>query len=208
MRCYSLLVLLFFVLLAPILSAEALSAEIQEPEEKAKTPFDHLEWRNIGPVNMTGRVTDVEGVPGDPNVVWVGAASGGVWKSTNGGHSFKPVFDDQDIASIGDDSVSFGNGVYRTTDGGETWTHVGLADTRHISRIVVSPSDPNKVWVGAVGHIFGPHEERGVFRTEDGGVSWEMVLYLADRHGVSAEADGAYRGQDRPLESGGGLCHR
>lgn len=208
MRCYpwTSLALLLTVFLAPILSAEILSAEIREPEETPKTPFDHLEWRNIGPVNMTGRVTDVEGVPGDPNVIWVGAASGGVWKSTNGGHSFKPVFDDQDIASIGDlalapsnpdvvyvgtgeantrNSVSYGNGVYRTTDGGETWTHLGLEGTRHISRIVVSPSDPNKVWVGAVGHIFGPHEERGVFRTEDGGATWEKVLYLDERHGAS-----------------------
>jgi photosystem II stability/assembly factor-like uncharacterized protein len=174
--------------------------------EKEETPFDHLEWRNIGPVNMSGRVADVEGIPGNPNVLYVGSASGGVWKTVDGGLTFKPLFDEQPIASIGDlalapsnpdviyvgsgeanarNSVSFGNGVYKSTDGGQSWTHVGLEDTRHISRVVVSPLDPDVVFVGAMGSFWGPNEERGVFRSTDGGATWEKVLYLDDKHGVS-----------------------
>ena len=174
--------------------------------DEEATPYDHLEWRNVGPVNMSGRVADVEGIPGDPNILYVGAASGGVWKTIDGGLSFEPIFDDQPIASIGDlalapsnrdviyvgtgeanvrNSVSFGNGVYKSTDGGQSWKHMGLDDTRHISRIVVHPTNPDIVYVGALGHIFGPNEDRGVFRSTDGGASWEKVLYLDDRHGVS-----------------------
>ncbi len=176
-------------------------------EEAGKDdPFAHLEWRNVGPVNMSGRVADVESVPGDPRTVYVGAASGGIWKSTDGGLTFQPIFDDQPIASIGDlalapsnpeviyagsgegnvrNSVSFGNGVYKSTDGGASWTHVGLEDTRHISRVVVHPTNPDVVYVAAIGHIYGPNEERGVFRTTDGGKSWEKVLYTDDRHGAA-----------------------
>lgn len=174
--------------------------------EEADDPFAHLEYRNIGPVNMSGRVADVEGVAGDPNVVYVGAASGGVWKTVNGGLTFEPIFDDQPIASIGDigvapsnpavlyvgsgeanarNSVSFGNGVYKSTDGGQSWKHLGLERTRHISRVVVDPTDPDTVFVAAMGSFFGPNEERGVFRSRDGGASWEKVLYLDDRHGAS-----------------------
>ncbi|MGB5658899.1 MAG: glycosyl hydrolase, partial [Thermoanaerobaculia bacterium] len=143
---------------------------------------------------------------GDPNILYVGAASGGVWKTIDGGLSFEPIFDDQPIASIGDlalapsnpdviyvgtgeanvrNSVSYGNGIYKSTDGGASWKHMGLDDTRHISRIVVHPTDPDIVYVGALGHIFGPNEERGVFRSTDGGASWEKVLFVDDRHGVS-----------------------
>jgi photosystem II stability/assembly factor-like uncharacterized protein len=184
------------------LSGAALAAA----EDKEPTPFDQLEWRNIGPINMSGRVADVEGIAGDPNVVWVGSASGGVWKTVNGGLTFEPVFDDQPIASIGDlaaaptnpdvvyvgsgeanarNSVSFGNGVYKTTDGGRSWRHLGLEGTHHISRVIVSPQDENVVFVAAMGSFFGPGEERGVFRTTDGGKSWQKVLYLDEEHGAS-----------------------
>jgi photosystem II stability/assembly factor-like uncharacterized protein len=183
-----------------------LATQASAAEEKPPTPFDHLEFRAIGPVNMSGRVADVEGIPGNPNVVYVGAASGGVWKTTNGGLTFAPIFDDQPIASIGDigisrsnpdviyvgsgeanarNSVSFGNGVYKTTDGGQSWTHVGLDDTRHIPRVLVSPNDPDRVYVAAMGHFSGPNAERGVFRSTDGGESWEKVLYVDDQHGAS-----------------------
>ena len=170
------------------------------------TPFDHLKWRSIGPVNMSGRVADVEGIPGNPNVVYVGAASGGIWKTTNGGLTFEPIFDDQPIASIGDlalaptnpdviyvgsgeanarNSVSFGNGVYKSTDGGQSWVHQGLEATRHISRVLVSSLDADVAFVGAMGSFWGANEMRGVFRTRDGGATWEKVLYVDDRHGVS-----------------------
>ncbi len=189
-------------LLALALPAFPLAAVDSESEG----PLADLEYRNVGPVNMSGRVADVEGIPGDPRVVYVGSASGGVWKTDDGGLTFRPIFDDQPIASIGDlalapsnpaviyvgsgesnarNSVSFGNGVYKSTDAGDTWRHVGLEDTRHISRILVSPDDPDVAFVGAMGHFFGPNEERGVFRTEDGGETWEKVLYLDDVHGVS-----------------------
>ena len=176
------------------------------PGEEQAHPLDGLDFRNIGPVNMSGRVADVEGIPGEIRTLYVGSASGGVWKTENGGVTFRPIFDDQPVASIGDmalapsnpeviyvgtgegnprNSVSFGRGVYKSMDGGETWTHLGLEQTRYITRIAVHPRDPDTAWVGALGSIFGPGEERGVFKTTDGGKSWRKVLYLDDRHGVS-----------------------
>ena len=170
------------------------------------TLFQNLEWRNIGPANMCGRIADIEGVPGNPKVAYVGSASGGVWKTANGGITWKPIFENQPVASIGDialepdnpdviyvgtgesnvrNSVSFGNGVYKSTDGGETWSYLGLEDTRHISRIIVHPRDPNIIYVGALGHAFGSNKERGVFMTIDGGKSWKKVLHTDEHHGVS-----------------------
>lgn len=168
--------------------------------------FKHLDWRNIGPANMMGRVTDIEGVPGNPDVVFVGTASGGLWKTANGGTTWTPVFDKQPVASIGDlalepgnpeviyagtgesnvrNSVSFGNGVYKSTDGGKSWVHLGLEDTRHIARIVINPKDPKIVFVGALGHAFGSNRQRGVFRSPDGGKTWSKVLFSDDQHGVA-----------------------
>ncbi len=168
--------------------------------------FRSLSWRSIGPANMMGRTTDIEGVPGNPNIVYVGTASGGIWKTTNGGATWIPIFDGQPVSSIGDlalepgnpeviyagsgesnvrNSVSFGNGVYKSTDGGRTWRHLGLEDTRHISRIVINPRNPDIVYVGALGHAFGPNRERGVFMSTNGGMTWDKVLYTDERHGVS-----------------------
>ena len=207
-RCLFASILLSLLVLpaAPVLGQGGSGSASAEEPDGEDTPFDHLRWRNVGPVNMSGRVADVEGIPGDPRIVWVGAASGGVWKSMDGGLTFDPVMDDQEVASIGDlgiapsnpsvvyvgsgeanvrNSVSSGNGVYKSTDAGQSWRHVGLAGTRHISRVLVHPSDPDTVFVGALGSVYGPSEERGVFRSTDGGETWEKVLYLDDRHGVS-----------------------
>ena len=172
----------------------------------ADSIFAGLSYRNIGPANMSGRMSDVEGVAGDPATVYISAASGGVWKTTNAGTTWTPLFDKQPVQSIGDmavdptnpdviyvgtgeanvrNSVSFGNGVYKSTDGGKTWKHLGLGDTRHISRIVINPLDTKKVYVAAIGHAFGPNEERGVFMTEDGGDTWKKVLYIDNVHGAS-----------------------
>lgn len=175
-------------------------------EDSAADPFGNLEWRAIGPVNMGGRVADVEGVPGDINTVYVGAASGGIWKTTDGGMTFKSVFDEQEVASIGDmgmapqnpeviyagtgesnvrNSVSVGTGVYKTTDGGESWAFLGLEETRHISRVLVSSQDENTVFVGALGSIYAPSEQRGVFKSTDGGQNWRRTLYIDEYHGIA-----------------------
>lgn len=168
--------------------------------------FGRLEWRSIGPANMGGRTTDVEGVPGNPNVVYVATASGGLWKTTNGGMTWTPIFERQNTISIGDialepnnpdviyvgtgesntrNSVSFGDGVYKSTDGGKTWQRLGLKDSERISRIVINPLNPNMVYVGALGHAYGPNEERGVFMSSDAGKTWQRTLYIDNKHGVA-----------------------
>src|SRR5688500_5040156 len=163
-------------------------------EDKSKTPFEkafeRLEWRSIGPANMGGRTADVEGVPGNPNVVYAATASGGLFKTVNGGVTWKPIFERQSTLSIGDialapsnpevswvgtgesnvrNSVSFGDGVYKSNDGGKTWQHMGLRNTERISAIAIHPTNPDIVYVGALGHAFGPNEDRGVYMTTDGG---------------------------------------
>ncbi len=165
-----------------------------------------IEWRHIGPANMGGRVSAILGVPGDPRTFWVGGADGGVWKTSNGGVTFEPQWQDENTYSVGAlalapsdhnvvwlgsgegdprNSVSYGDGVYRSTDGGATWTHVGLDDSERIKRIVVDPRDPDVALVCAMGHEWGPNQERGVFRTTDGGQSWEHVLFVDEDTGCS-----------------------
>ncbi len=178
----------------------------QRSTQMDPTVFDRLEWRSIGPANMGGRTTDIEGVSGDPNLVYVATASGGLWKTTNGGVTWTPIFEREGTISIGDiaiapnnpdviwvgtgesnvrNSVSFGDGVYRSTDSGQTWHHVGLKDSERISRILISPHNPDIVYVGALGHAFGSNEERGVFMTIDGGKTWQRTLYIDAEHGVA-----------------------
>jgi len=156
-----------------------------------------MKWRQIGPFRG-GRVLAVTGVPGDPATWYFGAVAGGVWKSTDAGASWKPVFDDQKIASIGAiavadsdhnvlyvgtgeactrGNITYGDGVYRSVDAGRTWKNIGLRDTRQIGAVIVHPKNPDVVLVAALGHAFGPNEERGVFRTADGGRTWAKVLY-------------------------------
>src|ERR687889_353456 len=168
--------------------------------------FERLEWRSIGPANMGGRVADIEGVTGNPNVVYVATASGGLFKTTNGALRWTSLFERQGTLSIGDialepgnpeviwlgagesavrNSVSFGDGVYKSTDGGKTWQHMGLRDSAHISKVLVHPRNPDVVYVGAQGHAYGPNEERGVFMTTDGGKTWQKTLYLGPEHGVA-----------------------
>jgi len=179
----------------------AASARITAP---ADSLFPDLRWRSIGPFEG-GRVEAVAGVPGRPATFYFGAVVGGVWKTTDAGGHWTPIFDDQPIASIGAIAVapsdpnviyvgtgepdprgdiSFGDGMYRSTDAGRTWQHLGLRDSRHIGRIVVDPHDPDVVYVAALGHAFGPNEERGVFRSRDGGRSWEKVLYVDENTGA------------------------
>ncbi len=166
--------------------------------------YSGLSWRLVGPFRG-GRVNGVSGVQGHPDTFYFGSVGGGVWKSADAGRTWKPVFDSQPVASIGAiavapsdtdvvyagtgeadmrDSISFGNGVYKSSDAGRTWRHIGLADTRQIGRVVVDPKDAAVVFVAALGHAYGPNPERGVYRSRDGGASWEKVLYKGD--GVGA----------------------
>ncbi|MES1241923.1 MAG: hypothetical protein ABUT39_09925 [Acidobacteriota bacterium] len=162
--------------------------------------------RSIGPAGMSGRVAAVDAVESDPDVIWVGSASGGVWKSTDGALTWTPVFDDQPVASIGAvainqsnpdivwvgsgeanmrNSVLGGNGVYRTLDGGRTWSHLGLEKSEHIYRLVLHPSNPDVAWVAAVGGLWSDNPERGVYKTEDGGKTWNRALYVDEKTGAA-----------------------
>lgn len=175
----------------------AVPAVSQTPEQ-IDSVLNRLEWRNVGPAIMGGRIDDIAVVESDPRVFWLATASAGVWKTDNHGTTWIPQFQNEAVSSIGDITVapsdpsvvwvgtgepanrqssSWGNGVYVSRDGGTSWTHTGLEDTHHIGRVVVHPTDPDTVYVAALGHLWGPNEERGVFRTRDGGASWEKVLY-------------------------------
>lgn len=187
--------------LAPLAAAAALlplGADAQTPDQVAAVA-NSLEWREMGPTIMGGRVSDLAVVESNPSVFYVGTATGGVWKTRNAGITFEPIFDDEVTASVGDVTVApsnpnvvwvgtgepqnrqsspWGNGVYRSTDGGGSWTHLGLEQTHHISRIHVHPRDPDVAYVAAMGHLWGANAERGVYRTIDGGRSWDHVLFI------------------------------
>ena len=196
----------------PVLLVLAISGAAAAAPEPAVSPklFSGLHWRSIGPYRG-GRALAVAGVAGDPFTFYFGGVAGGVWKTTNGGLSWAPVFDQQDIASIGAiavapsdpnvvyvgsgeaclrGNISYGSGVYRSLDAGRTWTSLGLRDTRHIGRVIVDPKDPNRVFVAALGHAFGPNPERGVFSTTDGGAHWQKVLFKdADSGAIDVQFD-------------------
>ncbi|MCI4671609.1 MAG: hypothetical protein MRZ79_25930 [Bacteroidia bacterium] len=168
--------------------------------------FKNMKARSIGPAGMSGRVTAIDAVVSDPNNIYVGTASGGLWKSESGGAKWEPIFDKEKAASIGSISIyqknpdiiwvgtgegnprnsqSSGYGVYRTLDGGNTWECMGLEKTRNIHRIIVHPDDPNVVYVGAQGVAWGESEHKGVYRTVDGGKNWEKILYINENTGVA-----------------------
>ncbi|MDF0706131.1 WD40/YVTN/BNR-like repeat-containing protein [Flagellimonas okinawensis] len=162
--------------------------------------------RNIGPAGMSGRVTSIDVVHSNPDVMFVGTASGGLWKSTSGGIKWEPVFDNEVTASIGAvaiqqsnpsviwvgtgegnprNSLNGGYGIYKSLDGGKTWKPMGLEKTRHIHRVIIDPTNPDVVYVGAIGSPWGEHPERGVFKTTDGGETWEKVLFVNNKTGVA-----------------------
>ena len=171
---------------------------------KPPDPFSSLKYRYIGPVG--NRVTAVVGIPGNPNVYYAGAASGGIFKSTDGGATWSPVFDSQPVSSIGSiavapsdpnvvwagtgeafirSNISQGNGIYKSTDAGKTWKRAGLENTGRIGRIAIDPRNPDVVFAAALGHAYGPQQERGVYRTTDGGKAWERVLFVDENTGCS-----------------------
>src|SRR5271157_1316610 len=188
---------LFFVLasLLPIVFAQNF-----DPKS-----YSALEWRTIGPFRG-GRTVGAAGVPDQPNVFYIGVNNGGVWKTDDYGLTWKPIFDDQPTGSIGAVAVassnpnivyvgsgeglqrpdlSVGDGVYKTTDGGQTWRHLGLRDGQQIPAVLVDPHDPNRVFVAVLGHPYGPNAERGVFRSTDGGENWQKVLYKDEHTGAA-----------------------
>jgi photosystem II stability/assembly factor-like uncharacterized protein len=179
---------------------------IRAADPKTLTPPDltALAARSIGPANMSGRITAVAVVANRPAVQYISAASGGLWKTVNNGTTWTPVFEDEKSASIGDvavapsnpdivwvgtgeanarNSVSWGDGVYKSTNAGKTWKNMGLRDSHHIGRVVIHPKNPDVVYVAALGHVWGPNKERGLYKTTDGGKTWEQIKYPGEDTG-------------------------
>jgi photosystem II stability/assembly factor-like uncharacterized protein len=197
-------ILLSLVLIAAVIPADA--PAFAQDDDSPTAALSSMSWRSIGPANMGGRVTDIMGVPGDPRTFWFGGADGGLWKTTNGGTTFEGQWQDEESYSVGAvamapsdhnvlylgsgegdprNSVSYGLGVWKSTDGGRSWAHLGLEGTERIKRVRVHPTDPDVAYVCAMGHEWGANEERGVYRTQDGGASWDKVLYIDEDTGCS-----------------------
>ena len=162
--------------------------------------------RNIGPGGMSGRITSIDVVISNPNIMFVGTASGGLWKSSSGGVTWSPIFNDQVTASIGSvaiqqsnpdviwvgtgegnprNSLNGGYGIFKSINGGKTWESMGLENTRNIHRVIIDPLNPNTVYVAAIGSPWGEHPERGIYKTVNGGKSWKKILYVNDKTGAA-----------------------
>jgi len=178
----------------------------QHQEMEVSSIFKDLPWRSIGPISQGGRVESIVGVPGDPSIMYVGIGSGGVWKTINAGATWQPIFDNQPTGAIGDIEVSSSNpdlvwvgtgesllsktsfpgiGVFKSENGGDTWQHMGLSDSHHIMRIAIDPNNNQNVYVAAMGHNIAPNTERGIFKTNDGGKTWNKILFVNDQTGAS-----------------------
>lgn len=189
-------------------AAARLAGTAQRKRLEASSPLGNVPFTSIGPRVMSGRVADVEGKPGDPATFIVAYASGGLWRTVSNGSAFTPLFDEEASMTIGDIAVDWhdpegdgetiwvgtgesnssrssyaGTGVYVSTDGGATWAHRGLAETHHVGRVVLHPDDPETLWVAAVGHLYSPNPERGIYRSTDGGRTWAKTLYVDDNTG-------------------------
>jgi len=166
-----------------------------------------LEWELAGPINIGGRITDIALHPTDQNIIYAGASVGGIWKSEDQGTTWAPIFENEGVMSIGDIAVSksnpnvlyvgtgeangsatsgafFGNGVYKSTNGGDTWTHMGLENSQHVGRITVHPTNPNEAYVAAAGSLYSKNDDRGLYKTTDGGDTWEKILFISDSTSV------------------------
>ena len=184
----------------------SLIGRAQSDGGNAAGPFDSLHWRQIGPASMSGRISDIAVYEPNTNIWYVGTAHGGVWKTVNNGTTFEAQFQDHGLMSIGDiavsqsnqdlvyvgsgesnnrQSTSWGDGIYKSTDGGKSYTNIGLKSSKHINRIVIDPRDNDVVWVAATGPLFGPGGERGIFKTTDGGKTWKQTLKVDDDTGAN-----------------------
>jgi len=189
------LISLILLIITTSLSAQDFSTDI----------LKDMKPRNIGPGGMSGRITAIDVVTKNPEIIYVGTASGGLWKSESGGVKWKPIFEKEATASIGAvtiqqsnpsviwlgtgegnprNSLNGGYGVYRSLDAGKNWDLMGLENTRHIHRIIIDPTNPNIIYIGAIGSPWGEHEERGVYKTKDGGKTWNKILYATNKTGV------------------------
>jgi photosystem II stability/assembly factor-like uncharacterized protein len=194
----------FLPLLGVVLAGAALPMHAARAQQLDSTLLSAFRWRPIGPANMGGRITDIEGIPSPSKTFYVVAAAGGVWKTTNAGTTFRPIFDHERVASLGDlaiapsdtnvlylgtgeedsrNSISPGGGVWKSTDGGMHWKFVGLGETQQIGRIVVDPRDANVVYVAALGHTWGPNKERGLYKSTDGGQNWQLAKFVSEKAG-------------------------
>ena len=193
------------LVVAPLFAAAAFA----QARRDTMPPPPALPFEYVGPPSA-GRIASVAGVPGDPSTYFAGAASGGIWKTTDSGRTFLPVFDKEPVQAIGALAVApsdakivwagtgeawairdadiMGDGVYKSTDAGRTWTHMGLPETGRIGRIVIHPTNPDIVFVCALGRTTGPQQERGVYRTTDGGKTWNRVLFVDPNTGCSGLA--------------------
>lgn len=185
-----------------IINGTFLQAQQQVDLSKA---FKNLKPRNIGPAGMSGRVTAIDAVWNNPEIIYIASASGGLWKTENGGASWKAVFDEQPIQNIGSvaitqsnpsvvwvgtgegnprNSVSLGEGIYKSLDGGKTWKCMGLKKTRNIHRIIIDPNNPDIVYAGAIGNPYAENADRGLYKSMDGGENWKLILHTNDTSGV------------------------
>jgi photosystem II stability/assembly factor-like uncharacterized protein len=194
----------FMLLGSLVLIKQYNAVRAQDPRALNESVFKTLQFRSIGPAIMGGRIDDFAVVESNPHIIYAATASGGIWKTVNNGTTWDPLFDNQEVSSIGDVTVapsnpdivwagtgepnnrqssSWGNGVYKSTDGGKTWINMGLKDTHHIARIAIHPQNPEIVYVAAVGHLWGANKERGLFKTTDGGKTWGTSKFINEDTG-------------------------
>lgn len=179
---------------------------ITQAQEITPKMYNSMRWRMIGP-HRGGRTVGAAGIPNQPNVFYIGVNNGGVWKTTDYGQTWNPIFDDQPTGSIGTLAVapsnpdiiyvgsgeglhrpdlSTGDGIYKSTDAGKTWRHLGLRDGEQIASIIIDPNNADRLFVAVIGHPYGPNEQRGVFRSHDGGETWNKILYKDEDTGAFA----------------------
>ncbi|MEL6924364.1 MAG: glycosyl hydrolase, partial [Bacteroidota bacterium] len=192
-----------FVEAQPTAAADRIKGNEQRNALLSKSLVKEVDFRSVGPSVFSGRVVDLAVHPDDPSHFYVAYASGGVWKTTNNGITFTPIFDQEMVMSVGDIAVDWTNGIiwvgtgennssrssysgigmYKSNDDGKTWQHMGLDESHHIGRIVLHPTDPNTLWVAVLGHLYSANPERGVYKTNDGGKTWNQTLFVNENAG-------------------------